>query len=82
MKVETTVLLAKGVCYGAIGGLTPMATGLAQWADTGEWPPLINWVVIGAGCVVGAATQVLSFLSQSYGNWKIEVSKPADPPKP
>jgi hypothetical protein len=73
MKQETVVLLAKGACYITIGGLTPLTTGLGQWIDTGEWPPLVNWVVIGAGCLVGAATQLLSFLSQSYGNWKLEI---------
>jgi hypothetical protein len=61
------------VCYIIIGGLTPLTTGLGQWIDIGEWPPPVNWVVIMAGCCVGAATQLLSFLSQSYGNWKLEI---------
>lgn len=72
MKAETGALMAKGLCYVVIGGVTPLTTGLGQWVDTGEWPPTINWVVIIAGCLVGAATQVLSFLSQSYGMWKSE----------
>lgn len=73
MKQETVVLLAKGACYIIIGGLGPLVSGLGQWVDTGEWPPAINWVVIAAGCLIGAATQMLSFLSQSYGNWKLEI---------
>lgn len=73
MKQETYILIAKGVCYIAIGGLTPLATGLGQWVDSGTWPPAINWVVIVAGCVVGAATQLLSFLSNAYSLWKSEV---------
>lgn len=72
MKEQTFVLIAKGACYLVIGGLTPLTTGLGQWIDTGEWPPGINWIVIVAGCFVGAATQVLAFLSQSYGNWRAE----------
>jgi hypothetical protein len=67
----------------AIGGLTPLTTGLGQWFDTGQWPPTINWVVILAGCGVGAATQLLSFLSQSYGNYlaanKTDAATPATP---
>lgn len=47
-----------------------MATGLAQWLGTGEWPPAINWVAILAGCTVAAATQVLAFLSKTYGDWE------------
>jgi len=71
MKNETWVLVLKGLCFVGIGGLTPLATGLTQWVDSGQWPPGINWVVILAGCGVGAATQLLSFLSQSYGDWKL-----------
>lgn len=70
MKEETIVLFSKGACYVVIGGLTPLTTGLGQWVDSGEWPPTINWVVIIAGCFVGAATQLLAFLSQSYGTWR------------
>ena len=73
MKQETVVLFAKGMCYIVIGFGTPIVTGLAQWADSGMWPPAINWVVILAGACMGAATQFLAFLSQSYGTWKQEI---------
>lgn len=69
MKRDTVVLLLKGVCYTIIGGLTPVASSLAQWADSGTWPPTINWIVIGAGGAVGAATQLLSFLSSAYATY-------------
>jgi len=82
MKQETAVLIAKGVCYAGIGGLTPLATGLGQWANEGLWPPGINWVVILAGAAVGMCTQVLSFLSQSYGNYKIEMKSNGSAPTP
>jgi hypothetical protein len=85
MKLDTAVIITKGLCFVIMGGLTPLATGLGQWVDTGEWPPMINWVVIGAGCFVGAATQMLSFLSQSFGNYKdgIALSEGAvKPPTP
>lgn len=82
MKLETAVVITKGLCYVAVGGLTPLTTGLGQWFDTGQWPPTINWVVILAGCGVGAATQMLSFLSQSYGNYKEEIRVSAMNQKP
>lgn len=72
MKQETAVLLVKGSCYVVIGGLGPLVSGLGQWTETGDWPPGINWVVILAGCFIGAATQLLAFFSQSYGVWKTE----------
>ena len=82
MKQETFVLLVKGVCYMTIGGLTPLTTGLGQWIESGTWPPTINWIVIVAGCAVGAATQLLAFVSQSYGDWKAERNGNTIPEKP
>lgn len=82
LHFEDAVIITKGFCYVVIGGLTPLATGLGQWTDTGEWPPTINWVVIGAGCCVGGATQLLSFLSQSYGTWKNEKAAQSQFPYP
>lgn len=69
MKRDTFVLFIKGACYTIIGGLTPLASSLAQWADSGTWPPAINWIVIGAGAGVGAGTQLLSFLSSAYATY-------------
>lgn len=69
MKQDTAVLIVKGVCYTLIGGLTPFASSLSQWANDGAWPEKINWVVIISGALVGAATQLLSFLSSSYANY-------------
>ena len=54
-----------------IGGLTPLASGLSQWIEGGTIPKL-NWIVIGAACFVGAATQMLAFLSQSFGDYKAQ----------
>lgn len=89
MKLETAVIITKGLCYTIMGGLTPLATGLTQWVDSGEWPPKINWVIIIAGCIVGAATQMLAFLSQSFGDYKEQIKSgdtvtaqaPPDKPK-
>ena len=55
-----------------IGGLTTLAGGLSQWIQGGTIPA-INWIVIIAGCFVGAATQLLAFLSQSFGDYKIQM---------
>lgn len=82
MKLDTAVIITKGICYTVMGGLTPLATGLGQWVDTGEWPPTINWVVIIAGCIVGAATQMLSFLSSSFGNYKEQMKLNGTTPVP
>lgn len=72
MKANTFVMVLTGLCYVLIGGLSNLGASLAQWANSGEWPQKINWVVIIGACIVGAATQLLAFLSQAYGNWKQE----------
>ena len=80
MKSDTFVLIGKLLCYVLIGGLTPLASSLAQWANDGSWPPRINWIIIVGGCVVGAATQVLSFLSSSYATYSQTRKGLANPP--
>lgn len=69
MKPETAILFTKALCYIVIGALTPLSSALAQWANTGEWPPRIIWVVVVSGCIVGGATQLLAFLSGSYSDY-------------
>ena len=73
MKLETAVIGTKGFCFLAIGFFTPLTVGLAQWVNTGEWPSRIIWVVMGASCCTGAASQLLAFLSQSFGDYKAQM---------
>lgn len=80
MKLETVVVVAKALCYVMIGFFTPLTVALAQWANSGEWPSRIVWVVIGASCFVGAATQLLSFLSGSYSDYVANRNAPAPAP--
>ena len=74
-KLDTSVIIVKAFCYVLIGGLTPLGASLAQWANSGESPGRIVWITIIAGCIVGGATQLLSFLSGSYSDY---VSKGAN----
>jgi hypothetical protein len=73
MKLDTAVIITKGLCFVAAGVTAPLVTGLAQWSDSGQWPPTINWIVLIAMCVGGGATALLAFLSQSFGNYKVEM---------
>jgi hypothetical protein len=69
MKLPTAVIIIKGICYVSIGALTPLSAALAQWANSGQWPPRIVWIVILSACGVGGATQLLSFLSSAYSDY-------------
>lgn len=86
MKLESAVILAKGMCFIGIGATAPLATGLAQWADTGEWPPRINWVVIIGICIGSMCNSLLGFLSGSFSDYmanrKMNGNSQLQPPKP
>lgn len=70
MRGDTWILFLKGTCFVLAGATSALVAGVAQWAGSGQWPPAINWVVIVAATVGGAAAQLLAFLSQSFGDWK------------
>lgn len=80
MRLPTLVIIVKGLCYVAIGALTPLSASLAQWANSGEWPNRTVWVVIISGSIVGGATQLLSFLSSAYSDYV--QTKPGGTPGP
>lgn len=65
-----TILSIKAGCFIVLGFTAPLVSGLSQWANTGEWPSRIVWVVMGAMCFQGAATQLLSFLSNAYSEYQ------------
>lgn len=69
MKLTTAVIVTKGACFVTDGFTAPIIVGLAQWANTGEWPSNIVWIIIGAMALKGAASQLLSFLSSSYSDY-------------
>ena len=66
MNLEKFVFYNKWVSYIGIGALGPLVAGLGQWADSGMWPPAINWICILAGCGIGLLTQNLSFFSSAW----------------
>ena len=83
MKQETAIMCVKGICYMSLGAAGPLITGLTQWANTGEWPPRIIWVVMAASCLSGMATQLLAFLSGSYSDYLKSKTPPTpEPTKP
>lgn len=71
MKLETFIIISKGAAYVLIGAFGPFAAGLAQWANSGEWPAKIIWIgVIMPASIIGAATQWLAFCSSSWNTYR------------
>lgn len=73
MKLETWVIITKLLCVIGIGLATTLGSNLAQWANSDEGPSPIMWVVIIAACIANAGKDVISFLSQSFGDYKIQM---------
>ena len=63
----------------ATGAGANLATSLAQWANSGEWPAKIQWIVIIVGACVGAATNLLSFLSGSFSSYREQLKSESSP---
>ena len=72
MKQETVTVLLKGIA--AVGGAVclQLANSLGQWANTGEWPSRINWIVTIAITVGAGFNALWSFMSGAYTGWQAE----------
>ena len=70
MKLDTTIIITKMICYAILGASANLATSLAQWANSGEWPAKIQWCVIVIGAFTAASANLLSFLSGSFSAYR------------
>lgn len=77
MKLETSIVILKGLCFALVGFFTPASTALAQYANTGEWPTHIVWVVIFISCCTSGATALLSYLSGSFSDYMAKRATPS-----
>lgn len=69
MKLDTGILLTKGSAFVIAAVCLSLGTALAQWANSGEWPGKIVWVVIMANAVGQGANALISFLSGAYADY-------------
>lgn len=73
MPTNGKILWVKCACYLTIGVFTPWASSLAQWANSEQLPSKFIWLgVILPASLMGGASQLLSFLSSSYGKYQQE----------
>lgn len=67
MKLDTFIIMSKGAAYTLTGFFAPWSAALAQWCNSGEWPPRIAWVVLITVSIGSACSAWLAFCS---GSWK------------
>ena len=73
MKLNTAIIITKGLCYLLVGVFTPWSAALAQWVNSGEWPSKIIWVgVLLPVSAIGGASSLLAFLSGSFTEYKAQ----------
>lgn len=71
MKLETAVVIFKGLAFVAVGIFTPWTAALSQWINSGEWPSKIIWVgVIAPASFIGGGSALLAFLSGSFPEYQ------------
>lgn len=70
MKLDTVVIIIKGLCYVLVGAFTPWSAALAQWVNSDQWPARIVWVgVILPASFVGGGSALLAFLNGSFDTY-------------
>ncbi len=73
MKLNTAVIIAKGLCHLIVGVFTPWSAALAQWVNSGTWPERIVWIaIILPASAIGGASALLAFLSGSFTEYKAQ----------
>lgn len=66
MKLDTFIIMSKGVAYVLTGFFAPWSAALAQWVNSGDWPPRIAWVVLVTVSIGSGASAWLAFCSGSW----------------
>lgn len=89
MKIDTIVIITKGVCYAGAGWCAGFAGSTAQYLNTDVVPSKLAWGVIFAAAFGGAFTNLLAFLSNSFRSYqdkmageRTETVPNTEPPKP
>jgi hypothetical protein len=67
------------------GAMVSGFTGaISQWANAGEWPDTLNWMLIIGGSVGAGLSALVAFCSGSVQTWRQirNGGAPLDQPKP
>ena len=71
VRMETYIIIFKGLSHLVIGVFTPWTASLAQWVNSGTWPEQIVWMgVILPASAIGGASALQAFLSGSYSSYQ------------
>lgn len=69
MKTDTKIMFFTAACLIYAQTAINLATSLAQWANTHEWPDGINWLVILLGASGSAFMSWVTFKNRAWADW-------------
>ena len=69
MKLETAIVVTKGLCVVAGTCALTLSSNLAQWANSDASPSMVEWLIIGGSSAGAGLTALGAFLSSSFGNY-------------
>lgn len=69
MKAETLVLIIVVTATTLSAAVLSLITSLAQWANSGENPSRVMWIIIIGGASVQGLNQLVAFLSKRFADW-------------
>lgn len=78
MKSDTVAVILKGTAAVGMAVCLQLANSLSQWANTGEWPAKINWVVSISITAAAGFNALSSFMSGTYTAWRADRKAVAD----
>lgn len=70
MKPGTIETAVKGTATVGAAVSLQLANSLSQWAESGESPSRLMWVVIICITIAAGWNAIISFMSGSYERWK------------
>lgn len=69
MKLESAVIVTKGLVVAGSASASALVGALAQWSNETANPTELQWVIIIATTVGAGATALGGFLSSSFGRY-------------
>jgi hypothetical protein len=80
MKLETLIVVTKGLVITLTAASSAFVGSLAQWSNDNSVPTKLQWAIIIATTAGAGGTALGGFLSSSFGRY-VEKRNGGEPPK-
>jgi len=80
MKLETAIIIAKGLVVLVTASASALVGSLAQWSNESSGPSDIQWIIIIGTTISAGGSALGGFLSSSFGKYLQNRNGKTDPP--